>query len=206
MKITTASFLTAAEHPKDYPRAGLVELAFAGRSNVGKSSMINTLLGRHSLVRTSRTPGCTRKLNFFLINERIIFVDLPGYGFARVPEHVKRTWGPMMEAYLSSRRELVALVLVVDARLGLTESDERMHEYVTSHRIPLAIVATKADKLGTADRRNRQKQIKAFVGDDVPVVLFSSHNGLGKNELWTELKNLIECGPSSRVPIAPRGR
>jgi GTP-binding protein len=206
MKISTASFLKAAEHPRDYPKEGLVELAFAGRSNVGKSSMINTLLARHSLVRTSRTPGCTRTLNFFVINERIIFVDLPGYGFARVPEHVKRTWGPMMETYLASRRELAGLVLVVDARLGLTESDSRMHEYATAHGIPLVVVATKADKLGTAERRNREKAIHAAVGENVPVVLFSSRGVLGKNELWTELKNLIECGPSSRVPIGPRGR
>jgi GTP-binding protein len=116
MKVLSAQFMKAAERQKDYPTGGLPEVAFAGRSNVGKSSMINTLLGRRNLVRTSKTPGLTRMLNFYLINDRFIFVDLPGYGYARVPLQVKKKWGPMVETYLNTRKELTGVVVIMDAR------------------------------------------------------------------------------------------
>jgi GTP-binding protein len=192
MKIKTATFLIAAENSTSYPRVGLTEIAFAGRSNVGKSSMINGLLGRHNLVKTSRTPGLTRKLNFFLINETIIFVDLPGYGFARVPMAVKNKWGPMIQTYLSDRKELRGVVVAVDARLPLQESDAHMIDFARSCGIPVIVVATKADKLTHNGCVRQRMSIAGKLGEGVPVIIFSSRSGLGKNELWKEIKNLIE--------------
>lgn len=193
MKITTARFLTAAENPRSYPRGGLTELAFAGRSNVGKSSTINALLGRHHLVKTSRTPGHTRKLNFFLINDRFIFVDFPGYGFARVPTEIKKHWGPMVETYLQQRKELAGVVVVVDVRVAPTETDTQLIGFLKSHNTPLILVATKADKLPHGKRIAQLREIQEKVGGDLPVVIFSSRTGLGKNELWKQVKSLIEC-------------
>jgi GTP-binding protein len=192
MKIKTATFLIAAENSTGYPKTGLTEVAFAGRSNVGKSSMINGLLGRHSLVKTSRTPGHTRKLNFFLINEMLIFVDLPGYGFARVPLAVKNKWGPMIQTYLGERQELRGVVVAIDARLPLQEADARMIDYARSCGRPVIVVATKADKLTQRGRVQQHMSISGKLGEGVPVIIFSSRTGLGKNELWKEIKNLIE--------------
>jgi GTP-binding protein len=192
MKIRSAAFLTSAQGNKSYPRGGLPEVAFAGRSNVGKSSLVNTLLGRHNLVRTSRTPGHTRKLNFFLINESFIFVDCPGYGYAAVPLEIKEQWGPMMETYFEEREELKGVVVVVDARLPLTEADERMVRAVRSHSLPLVVAATKADKLPHGKRVQHARDIRIKLEDDVPVIIFSSHDGLGKNELWKAIKILIQ--------------
>jgi GTP-binding protein len=192
MKIKTATFLTAAEDSTSYPKGGLTEIAFAGRSNVGKSSMINCLLGRHNLVKTSRTPGHTRKLNFFLINDSLIFVDLPGYGFARVPLAIKNKWGPMMDRYIRERKELSGVVVVVDCRLTLLEADSRMIDYVSSCDIPVVVVATKGDKLTHGKRVQQRNLIARALDERAPVVIFSSTNGLGKNELWKEIKSLIE--------------
>ena len=192
MKIVTADFLGAAEDKKDYPGGGLKEIAFSGRSNVGKSSMINTLLGRRNLVRTSKTPGRTQKLNFFLINRRYVFVDLPGYGFAAVPESVKQRWRPMVEGYLQARRELAAVVTIVDARRPPTASDIQLIDYLQHHEIPFIVAATKADKLSRSETLSCLRSIKTLLGEDTPVVVFSSLSGLGKNELWKEIKNFIE--------------
>lgn len=192
MRIVTAKFVRAAEAPKDYPTQGLPELAFAGRSNVGKSSMINSLLGRRNLVKTSKTPGHTRKLNFFLINERFILVDFPGYGYARVPIEVKKQWRPMVETYLLNRTELAGIVVVVDARMNLTEMDVSLIEFLKAHRIPTIIGATKADKLTRSKMMAQKRLIEADVGADVPLVLYSAHNGMGKKELWKSIKSLIE--------------
>lgn len=192
MKIVTADFIGAAEKRQDYPLQGVAEVAFAGRSNVGKSSIINTLLGRRNLVRTSKTPGRTRQLNFFLINGRFVFVDLPGYGFAAVPMEMKRKWGPMVETYLKERAELSGVVVIVDARMPPTESDKSLMEFLIHHRIPLVVAATKSDKLTHSQMLGRRRSITEGIGSDVPVILFSSHSGEGKNELWKEIKKLIE--------------
>ncbi len=192
MKIVSANFMRAAEEGKDYPTGGLTELAFAGRSNVGKSSMINTLLGRRNLVRTSKTPGHTRKLNFYLINERFIFVDLPGYGYAAVSLEMRAKWGPMVEQYLINRRELSGVVLIVDARRPPTEGDMLLLDYLLRSEKPLVVAATKADKIGRSEMLSQQRAIRAAVGPTVPVVVFSAQTGLGKNELWKEIKSLIQ--------------
>lgn len=192
MKIFGANFLRAAQEKKDYPTGGLREIAFAGRSNVGKSSAINTLLGRHNLVRTSKTPGHTRKLNFFLINDSFIFVDFPGYGFARVPLEVRGAWAPMVERYLEERKELVGVVVIVDARRLATDTDIQLITYLQSRRIPVVVAATKADKLARGAMLVQQRAVKGQLGDHVPVVAFSAHTGMGKNELWKQIKSLIE--------------
>jgi len=192
MKIVSASFLKAAENVRGFPVAGMTEIAFAGRSNVGKSSMINTLLGRRNLVRTSKTPGHTRKLNFYLINERFLFVDLPGYGFARVPLEERERWRPMVEGYLTGRRELGAVVVITDARRPPTVMDLELTAYLRMSDIHFIMVATKADKLTRSELALQRNAIAESVGTEVPVIFFSSLNGLGKNELWKEIKKLIE--------------
>ena len=189
----SAKFLRSALDKKDYPPGGLAELAFAGRSNVGKSSLINTLLSRRNLVRTSKTPGQTRELNFFLIEEKYIFVDLPGYGFAKVPLAIKRNWGPMVENYLRSRKELAGVALVVDARHALTASDKLMLDFLQSFGAPIVIAATKADKLPRTKLSHKQQEIQAQVGERTPVIICSSHDGMGKKQLWKEIKRLIDC-------------
>jgi GTP-binding protein len=192
MKVSTAEFFRAAEDKKDYPPGEFSELAFAGRSNVGKSSMINTLLGRRNLVRTSKTPGHTRKLNFYLINGRLFFVDLPGYGFARVPLEIREKWRPMVETYLKGRKQLAGVVVIVDARRPPTESDMSLIEFLQAYDKPLIVAATKADKLTHNQAAEQKRIIKSAVQMDVPVVFFSALNGLGKNELWKEIKKIIE--------------
>lgn len=192
MRVTTAEFLTAAADGVGYPKGGLAEIAFAGRSNVGKSSLINTLLGRRNLVRTSRTPGHTRKLNFFLVNNSFIFVDFPGYGYAAVPLEVKAKWGAMTERYLRERAELRGVVALVDIRLSLTDTDERMIGLLKTLGIPHVVAATKADKITRSKRSVQIREIRSKIGEEVPLIIFSSHDGLGKNELWKEIKSLIE--------------
>jgi GTP-binding protein len=192
MKVSTAEFFRAAEDKKDYPPGEFSELAFAGRSNVGKSSMINTLLGRRNLVRTSKTPGHTRKLNFYLINGRLFFVDLPGYGFARVPLEIREKWRPMVETYLKGRKQLAGVVVIVDARRPPTESDMSLIEFLQAYDKPLIVAATKADKLTHNQAAEQKRIIKSAVQMDVPIVFFSAFNGLGKNELWKEIKKIIE--------------
>ena len=190
MKIVSAKFIRAAEEAKDYPGSGLSEIAFAGRSNVGKSSMINTLLGRKNLVRTSKTPGRTRKLNFFLINDRFVFVDLPGHGFAKVPLEVRRKWGPMVENYLTKRKELAGLVVIVDIRRGISEPDLNLIDFLRVHEIPVVVAATKADKLSRGRSAARERAIVKEIGENVPFVLFSSLDGRGKKELWKQIISL----------------
>jgi GTP-binding protein len=192
MRVFSATFLRAAQNKDGFPKGGLAEIAFAGRSNVGKSSMINALLGRRAVARTSKTPGRTRQLNFFLVNDQIVFVDLPGYGFARVPLAEKERWQRLVESYLENRNELAGTVVIVDARRPPTESDMSLIAYLQFHQIPFIVAATKADKLSRSEMARQRNVIIPEVGSDVPVVFFSSQNGYGKNQLWNEIKNLID--------------
>jgi GTP-binding protein len=191
MKIVSAAFLRAAVNVKDYPPGRLREVAFAGRSNVGKSSMINTLLGRHNLVKTSKTPGHTRKLNFFLINDDFFFVDFPGYGFAKAPLKVRESWPGLIDTYLSEREQLAGVVAIVDARHFPTDSDVQLLQYLQGKQIPVIIAATKADKLNNSQIASLPSRIRNVVGDLIPIIAFSSLTGLGKIDLWREIKNLM---------------
>ncbi|MFH0960867.1 MAG: ribosome biogenesis GTP-binding protein YihA/YsxC [Pseudomonadota bacterium] len=187
MKITSADFIRGAEGRKDYPAGDLPEIAFAGRSNVGKSSMINTLLGRKNLVRTSKSPGLTRKINFFLINGSIMFVDLPGYGYASVPMEVRRSWAPMVNAYLNERTQLSGVVVIVDSRREPTPLDEELIEFLQFRNIPFVVAFSKADKLGQAEQATMKRTMLGKWGSAISMEFFSAVSGLGKKLIWRKL-------------------
>ena len=193
MIIKSAEFITSATKPAQYPDGGLPEIAFAGRSNVGKSSLINCLVNRRSLVKTSSTPGKTRLINFFNINDRLIFVDLPGYGYAKVSHQEQRAWGPMVEAYLTKRTTLKGAVLLLDLRRLPREDEFTLIDLFTRQAIPFIIVLTKADKLKkSAWEKQRQAIAAAFGLRQEDLMLFSSHSGLGKTDLLAAIKELTD--------------
>lgn len=186
MKVTEARFVKSAMDPKDYPRDRRPEVAFVGRSNVGKSSLLNVLLNKKGLAKTSGTPGKTQTLNFFDVNGKIYFVDLPGYGFAKVPLSVKEHWNRVMGDYLRERDMLRMVVLLVDARHKPTELDQQMLTMLEEAEVPTLITATKFDKLKQTERRKNLKRIRETFGldEDAMVVPFSATTGDGKEELW----------------------
>lgn len=201
MKIISADFIKSAVKPVHYPDESLPEVAFAGRSNVGKSSLINTLVNRKRLVKTSGTPGRTQLINFFRINRDFIFVDLPGYGYAKVPKAVRRSWGPMIETYLSKRPELAALVLILDLR---RTPDEREHTFLAwcrQHGIPTIIVLTKSDKLSKA-KRSKQLALDAEQLCLVPadIIVFSAKSRQGKDRLWQVLGSFVSNEYEGQAP------
>jgi len=185
MKVKTANFVKSAVMPKDFPEPEQPEVAFVGRSNVGKSSLINKLLGRKSLAKTSSTPGKTRLINFFLINEELSFVDLPGYGYAKVSKKERGSWGVMVERYISKRPNLKGVVLLQDMRRERTEMDTVMMKMIRHYGLPVILVLTKADKFSRSKQIERLKKISQTMADeDIKPVLFSSVKGTGKEELW----------------------
>ena len=191
--IKTAEFETSAVRPGQYPASGLPEVAFAGRSNVGKSSLINCLVQRKKLVRTSRTPGLTRMINFFRINGACYFVDLPGYGFARVPENVRAQWKPMVESYLLGRKTLRGIVHIMDARHLPTQDDLQLWTWLLDRRIPAVPVLTKADKVAKGKWSAQAKMAAQSLGVQPDrVVLFSSVAGLGREELLGRIQLWLE--------------
>src|SRR5215211_6510801 len=186
-----AEFLKSAFKEDDWPRDSKPEIAFLGRSNVGKSSLINSLLSVHGLARTSSTPGRTQSLNFFSVNNQFKFVDLPGFGYARVPKNIKSTWGEMATAYLAKRRQLVLSIHIVDSRHEPTKQDLQLHEWLEQSDKPRLIVATKSDKLSHNELRKNLQQI-ARVLDDDSVMAYSAKSGRGREELWRAIKSAIE--------------
>jgi GTP-binding protein len=185
MKIETAEFMLGAAHLSQLPREGLPEIALGGRSNVGKSSMLNRLTGRRKLARISRTPGKTRELNLYKIDNRMIIVDLPGYGFAKVPDRVKEDWGQLVESYLNSREQLVAVVHLVDSRHPPTRDDVQMHEWIRHYEVPSLIAVTKVDKIPRGKRAAALRKVRELLEPDesTPVVFFSAETGEGAKEL-----------------------
>lgn len=193
MKVYSAEFLTAAVSAKQYPRGDHPEFAFAGRSNVGKSSLLKSLLNRKKLVRTSSTPGKTQHINFFEVNESLIFTDLPGYGFAKVPASVQRKWQHMIEEYVLKRESLTALIFIVDLRRDPTQLDLELKEWLDANDIPYILVATKSDKLSAGERSKQTRKIKeAFCAGENSgeLVVYSSKNNLGRKELWSQITKL----------------
>ena len=192
MKIKSANFITSATKPSQYPPADLPEIAFAGRSNVGKSSLINTLVNRKHLVKTSATPGRTQLINFFNINDSIGFVDLPGYGYAKVPVSVRKKWGPMIETFLSKRESLRGIVVIMDIRrTPATEESDLLH-WLEHYNIARILVITKADKLSKNKQIKQVNHIIQTLGvarDDV--ILFSAKTRLGKDAVWEAILALI---------------
>lgn len=192
MKIFSADFVTSATKPSQYPPADLPEIAFAGRSNVGKSSLINVLVNRKRLVKTSSTPGRTQLLNFFDINGKLTFVDLPGYGYAKVPAAVRRNWGPMIETYLSTRTTLKGVVLIMDIRRVPRQEEFDLLEWLNSYSIKTIIVQTKADKLSKTKRLKQQSIVAEDLNTDrKELVLFSAKSRLGKDTVWKAIQSLL---------------
>jgi len=192
VKVTAARFLGAAAAPGAGPPPTLPEVAVAGRSNVGKSSLLNALLGRRGLARTSSTPGRTRQLNFFLVNDRLVVVDLPGYGFAVGSATERRSWGPLVEGFLRDRPTLRGVALLVDVRRGVEAEEEEILAFLSHVALPAAVVATKLDKLARGAAGTALASLRRRVGGATPVVGFSARTGAGKDELWRVLRGWLE--------------
>jgi GTP-binding protein len=190
MKITSAEFLKSSFQTADWPSGALPEIAFMGRSNVGKSSLINSLLAVRGLARTSSTPGRTQALNFFLINQRFRFVDLPGFGYARVPKAIKSTWGEMVTSYLAKREQLVLSIHIVDSRHEPTKLDLQLHEWLEHSARSRLIVATKSDKLSNNELKESLRRVKRVFTRD-RVVAFSAKTGRGGNEIWRAIDSAL---------------
>jgi GTP-binding protein len=192
MIVNKAEFVTSAVKTSQYPPALHPEVAFAGRSNVGKSSLINTLVNRKRLVKTSATPGRTQLINFFSVNDRLSLVDLPGYGYARVPEAVKRQWGPMIEAYLKGREPLKAVVLILDLRRIPGIEELNFIDWLVFYRRTPILVLTKADKLSASARNKQRLAIAAALGvDEANLILFSARTRLGKELVWSAIEHAV---------------
>lgn len=203
MKIRAVEFVKSAVKPAHYPEYDLPEIAFAGRSNVGKSSLINTLISRRDMVKTSSRPGCTQLINFFLVNgdvsqgnmpqEALSLVDLPGYGYAKVSKKIRAQWQPMVETYVGTRKNLLGLILLMDIRRDPGKEELDMVRWLEIKQMPCLLVLTKADKL------SKTKQIKqldaactAFNRDRNGIILFSAKTRQGRQTIWDEIHNLIE--------------
>src|SRR5215467_10832464 len=186
MKIATAEFLASAVAPAQYPRQPLPEVAFAGRSNVGKSSLINTLVHRKNLVKTSATPGKTRAINFFIVNQRFLLVDLPGYGYAKVPREMQASWRPMVETYRQQRATLRAVVHIVDVRHPPTLQDQQLRAWLLHHAITTVTVTTKADQVTRGQRAAHIQTIRQDLAlpAEEPFFLFSAQTHEGRLQLW----------------------
>ncbi|MFC5468335.1 ribosome biogenesis GTP-binding protein YihA/YsxC [Cohnella suwonensis] len=200
MKIKQSEFVISAVGPAQYPEEGLPEVALAGRSNVGKSSLINKMLLRRNLARTSQQPGKTQTLNYYRINGdlgELYFVDFPGYGYARVSKSEREAWGKMIERYLRGREPLKLVLQLVDLRHPPSADDIRMYEWLSHYEIPMTVVATKADKVSRSQWPKHMKIIRQSLGmpGHVPLLLFSSETGQGRDELWS----LIEKSASLSV-------
>ena len=193
LKITSCRFSCSAFRPQDEPRVPGPDVVFLGRSNVGKSSLINRLLRTKGLARTSSQPGRTQSVNFYRVNESLHFVDLPGYGYAKVPESVRRTWGPMVQGFLERRQQRIALaLLVLDARHEPTVLDGTMRDWLDANAIPYVVAATKADKLSGNGRAQSGRRLKSFGGShSAAAVLVSAETGLGVREVWRHLDSAL---------------
>ncbi len=190
MKVTSAEFTKSAFNKSHWTNDGLKEISFLGRSNVGKSSLINSLLSRKGLARTSNTPGRTQSINFFLINESFYFTDLPGYGYARVSKSMRQDWGVMAEEYLAQREELVLSIQLIDSRHLPTQLDKQLNEWLTFHQKKHLVVATKTDKLSNNQLKKNFAEISK-VFPDSKIILYSSLTGKGKNEVWQEIADAL---------------
>ena len=192
MKISSAEFVKAAVDERGWPRDALPQVAFVGRSNVGKSSLINSLLNRKGLVKTSGTPGKTREINFFKINGMVYFVDLPGFGYARVAGKVQEGWGRMIETYLKDCKNLKLVVFLLDIRHEPNEKDSVMRDWLAHLELPTVCVVTKADKVSRGNRRAHVKVVAESLDVDIESVIeYSSVTAEGKGRLWEAISSSI---------------
>ncbi|WP_335869155.1 ribosome biogenesis GTP-binding protein YihA/YsxC [Bacillus sp. 2205SS5-2] len=189
MKVNNVELVISAVRPEQYPKERLAEFALAGRSNVGKSSFINKMLNRKALARISSRPGKTQTLNFYKIEEQLFFVDVPGYGFAKVSKSERDAWGRMIETYFTIRDQLSAVILIVDLRHPPTKDDITMYNFLKHYDLPCLVVATKSDKIPKGKWQKHMKITKETLnlekGDEV--ILFSSETGEGKDKVWGAL-------------------
>ncbi|EFU5041480.1 YihA family ribosome biogenesis GTP-binding protein [Listeria monocytogenes] len=194
MDVNNVELIISAVRPEQYPETDLPEYALAGRSNVGKSSFINTMIRRKSMARISQKPGKTQTLNFYKIEEALFFVDVPGYGFAKVSKTEREKWGVMIETYITSREQLRGVIQIVDLRHKPTEDDRMMYEFLKYYDIPVIVVATKADKIPRSKWQKNAKIVREtldFDPDD-KFVLFSSETKMGKDEAWQFIEEGME--------------
>ncbi|EII2488668.1 YihA family ribosome biogenesis GTP-binding protein [Listeria monocytogenes] len=194
MDVNNVELIISAVRPEQYPETDLPEYALAGRSNAGKSSFINTMIRRKSMARISQKPGKTQTLNFYKIEEALFFVDVPGYGFAKVSKTEREKWGVMIETYITSREQLRGVIQIVDLRHKPTEDDRMMYEFLKYYDIPVIVVATKADKIPRSKWQKNAKIVREtldFDPDD-KFVLFSSETKMGKDEAWQFIKEGME--------------
>jgi GTP-binding protein len=193
MKIISAEFVKSATKPSEYPQGNFPEVAFAGKSNVGKSSLINALVNRKNLAKTSSSPGRTQIINFFLVNGKISFVDLPGYGYAKVSLQVRKTWKPMVESYLQTRKEIRLVILILDARRGFSPDDLALMDWLDYHQIPSLVVLTKADKLSQIERaRQKRAMAENSLLAEKSQAFFSAVTGEGREEVWKVIQEAFD--------------
>ena len=189
------AFLKSAFRESDYPPPDKPEIAFAGRSNVGKSSLINVLVNRKGIAKTSSRPGRTQAINFFSLEDRVHLVDLPGYGFARVPLHVKKSWGNMVETYLRRRSNLRVVVVILDIRRDMSIGDRDLLNWLDHYGIKTIVVLTKADKLSRNKSRARARQIERELQEltDEKPTIFSAKTREGREEIWGKINEAMEA-------------
>lgn len=190
MKVHNVEMIGSFVREEQFPEDGLPEFALAGRSNVGKSSFINRMIGRKAMARISSKPGKTQQLNFYRIEEQLYFVDVPGYGYAKVSKSERAAWGKMIEKYFMGREQLRAVVLIIDIRHEPTNDDQMMYDFLKHYNIPVIVVATKADKIpkGKWDKHKKiVRQVLEMEKED-PLYVFSSEKGLGFEEAWAEIE------------------
>ncbi|ANU11333.1 GTP-binding protein [Planococcus antarcticus DSM 14505] len=194
MKVNNVELVISAVRPDQYPEDGLPEFALAGRSNVGKSSFINKMIGRKSMARISSKPGKTQTLNFYKIEEKLFYVDVPGYGYAKVSKSEREAWGKMIERYITDREPLRAVIQIVDLRHPPSKDDIAMYEFMKHFEIPCIIIATKADKIPKGKWDKHKKIVRTTLDMDKtdPLIVFSAETGLGKDEAWQEIESRMQ--------------
>jgi GTP-binding protein len=206
MRPRTARFVTSAADPTQFPAPSSPEIAFAGRSNVGKSSLINALVGKDGLARTSRTPGRTRLINWFEVdanNTTLAFVDLPGYGYAEVSREMRDSWRPLIETYLTGRDVLRAVVLILDPRRGATDEELDFAAWLDQHGVPLIVVLTKTDKLSKHQRPTAAATVRRQLGLTRDPLLVSAQTGDGLDAVWKMILATTVAPPPPPVPDEP---
>lgn len=190
MKVNNVEMVISAVRPAQYPEDGLPEFALAGRSNVGKSSFINRMIGRKSMARISSKPGKTQTLNFYKIEDQLFFVDVPGYGYAKVSKSEREAWGKMIEQYITGRSVLKAVVQIVDIRHEPSDDDCMMYDFLKHYNIPTIVIATKVDKIKKGNYAKHKKMVEEVLDMDPndPLILFSSEKGMGMEQAWAEIE------------------
>ena len=195
MRISSARFVKSAKQANDFPKDRKPEIAFCGRSNSGKSSLLNALTNSHGLARTSSSPGRTQLINFFLVDGQTYYVDLPGYGYAKVPKGIRDTWGEMIESYLRNREPLKLAIMLVDSRIPPTDSDQMMKQWLDHFGIPNLVVLTKSDKIS---RNELTKALRtcAQTLQTKEIIAFSAITDFGKDEVLKKIRDAIDHKPT----------